>query len=71
MKLIRRCAQEALDLKCARLMWQVLKWNTPAREFYKKIGAEEQLEWLPNRFDAKGLERFLAATAPKDKDGAA
>lgn len=58
--------QEAVDLKCVRLMWQVLKWNTAARDFYKKIGAEELQEWLPCRFDSKGLERFLAATAGTD-----
>ena len=31
---------------CGRMDWQVLDWNTPAREFYRRRGAEWLKEWL-------------------------
>lgn len=31
---------------CGRVDWQVLDWNTPAREFYQKQGASCMNEWL-------------------------
>ena len=31
---------------CGRVDWQVLDWNTLARDFYTRRGAEEMREWL-------------------------
>lgn len=31
---------------CGRVDWQVLDWNTPAREFYERKGADCMSEWL-------------------------
>jgi len=31
---------------CKRIRWQVLDWNTPAIEFYKKLGANLDGEWI-------------------------
>ncbi len=31
---------------CKRIRWQVLNWNKPAIEFYKKIGANLDDEWI-------------------------
>lgn len=31
---------------CGRIDWQVLDWNTPAREFYERKGAECMDQWL-------------------------
>lgn len=31
---------------CGRVDWQVLEWNTLAREFYVRRGATETTEWL-------------------------
>ncbi len=31
---------------CQRVRWQVLEWNTPAIEFYRKIGATLDGEWI-------------------------
>ena len=30
--------------------WQVLDWNTPAIEFYKKYDADLETEWLNGKF---------------------
>ncbi len=34
---------------CGRMDWQVLDWNMPAREFYRRRGAEWLKEWLVYR----------------------
>lgn len=44
--LFDRTVQEARLLGISGIMWQVLDWNTPAIEFYKKYGAEISGEWL-------------------------
>jgi len=31
---------------CGRVDWQVLDWNTLARDFYRSRGADEMKEWL-------------------------
>ena len=31
---------------CKRIRWQVLNWNTPAIDFYKKLGANLDDEWI-------------------------
>ncbi len=38
--------QEANDLGVSGIMWQVLDWNEPAINFYKKYGADVSSEWL-------------------------
>ncbi len=37
---------QAKQRGCGRVDWQVLDWNTPARDFYDKQGAEYMSEWL-------------------------
>ena len=32
--------------KCSGMMWQVLDWNTPAINFYKKYNASFDPEWI-------------------------
>ena len=31
---------------CKRIRWQVLNWNKPAIDFYKKLGADLDDEWI-------------------------
>jgi GNAT superfamily N-acetyltransferase len=38
--------EEARRLKVGGMMWQVLDWNKPAIDFYKKYGADISNEWL-------------------------
>lgn len=39
-------AKIAKEQRVERLEWQVLEWNTPAIEFYKKYNATLDSEWL-------------------------
>jgi len=43
---------------CRRMDWQVLDWNTPAIEFYKKFNAKLDPEWLDGRLFKHDLERI-------------
>jgi GNAT superfamily N-acetyltransferase len=53
--LFRACAREAVAHGCARMEWQVLAWNTPSIEFYERLGAHHQADWLPFRLDDEAL----------------
>ena len=44
--LMDRLIVEAKEKKFNRIIWQVLDWNEPAINFYKKYNAEFDDEWL-------------------------
>ena len=44
--LMDRLIEEAKEKKFNRIIWQVLDWNEPAINFYKKYNAEFDGEWL-------------------------
>ena len=44
-------AMIARSTSCARYHWQALDWNTPALQFYSKIGARRCDEWVNLRMD--------------------
>ncbi len=44
--LMDRLIVEAREKKFNRIIWQVLEWNEPAINFYKKYNAEFDAEWL-------------------------
>lgn len=46
MMLYNACLQFAKDKGFMRMTWQVLDWNTPAIEFYKKVGAGFDNGWV-------------------------
>jgi GNAT superfamily N-acetyltransferase len=49
---------EARRTGAQRLKWQVLDWNEPAIEFYKKLGAQLDGEWLNGNLTAEQLAAF-------------
>ena len=44
--LFERLIEEAKGKKFNRIIWQVLDWNEPAINFYKKYNAEIDGGWL-------------------------
>jgi len=44
--LMDRLIEEAKEKKFSGMMWQVLEWNEPAINFYKKYNANFDAEWL-------------------------
>lgn len=45
-RLFDRTLQHALDENATGMMWQVLEWNEPAINFYKKYGSKFDSEWV-------------------------
>lgn len=48
----------AIERGCGRLEWSVLDWNTPAIEFYQRMGAEIKPEWQTCRVTGAALAAF-------------
>lgn len=48
----------AAERNYGRMEWQVLDWNEPAIEFYKKYESQFLEEWLDCRLDRKDLMRL-------------
>lgn len=44
--LFEHTIKEARNMGVSGMMWQVLDWNQPAIEFYKKYGAAMSNEWV-------------------------
>jgi GNAT superfamily N-acetyltransferase len=44
--LFERTMRHTVDQNCTGMMWQVLDWNEPAINFYKKYGAKLDGEWM-------------------------
>ncbi len=59
--LLRHLARVAVDRGCGRLEWTALDWNTPALDFYAKLGAEVLVEWQTHRLDGAALTRLAGA----------
>lgn len=53
--LLRHLAGLALERGCTRVEWSVLEWNTPARDFYKAMGAHELDDWRITRVTGDAL----------------
>ena len=52
-------AKEAASRKHRRMRWQVLDWNEPAIQFYKKLGAEIDEGWYNGTLREEQLKSWL------------
>ena len=53
--LVAHLARITLERGYTRLQWSALDWNTPALEFYAKLGAARLDEWKVHRLDGDAL----------------
>ncbi|MCG8708596.1 GNAT family N-acetyltransferase [Brenneria sp. 4F2] len=58
--LLGHLADIARQRKCGRLEWSVLDWNQPAIDFYNRIGALPQNEWIRYRLDERGIRQLAS-----------
>lgn len=58
MALIKALIKVAKQEKVRKLEWQVLKWNTPAIEFYKKLNTLFDDEWLNCKLTFHQIQSF-------------
>jgi GNAT superfamily N-acetyltransferase len=61
--LFRHMARLAVARDCIDMEWNVLDWNTPAIEFYRRIGAKPVRGWIPQQLGGDALTA-LAEGAP-------
>lgn len=53
--LMDRLIEEAKEKKLNAIVWQVLEWNDPAINFYKKYNADFDPEWINCSLDLKKI----------------
>lgn len=58
-ELLKNVFKIAKKEDCKRVRWQVLNWNSPAIEMYKKLNAIIDDEWINCDFDSKGIKNYL------------
>ena len=58
--LFERTMRHALDENCSGMMWQVLDWNEPAINFYKKYGSNIAQDWKNCNLERKQIENFFS-----------
>jgi GNAT superfamily N-acetyltransferase len=58
LKRLSYLAKLAKERNCGRFEWWVLDWNSPAIEFYKRIGARPMDEWTVFRVSGDQLEQL-------------
>lgn len=57
--LFDRTMQHTLDENCTGMMWQVLEWNEPAINFYKKYGTRLDDEWTNCHLESDQIKKLL------------
>ena len=65
-RLLVHLARIAVERECARMEWAVLDWNTPARDFYFKLGAVAMDEWTVFRMTPEAFGRLAREEARAD-----
>jgi len=57
--LFNEVVKVAKEQKVRRMEWQVLEWNTPAIEFYKKYDAVLDSEWINGKLTGEQLQAII------------
>jgi GNAT superfamily N-acetyltransferase len=60
--LLEHVAAIAVARGCQRLEWTVLKWNSPAIAFYRRLGAVAMDEWETMRLSGEALARVAGGS---------
>jgi GNAT superfamily N-acetyltransferase len=62
--LLSHLARLTVERGCTRLEWNALDWNTPALNFYARLGAKRLSTWELHRLDGAALERVASGPPP-------
>jgi|SRR3989304_1260593 len=58
--LFEKTMEKAIEENCSGMMWQVLDWNEPGLNFYKKYNAKFDDEWVNCSLDADEMKKLLS-----------
>ena len=61
-RLIEAVARIGVERNCGRFEWTALNWNKEALDFYERLGARAQDEWVLLRLNAEGLGKLGSAS---------
>ena len=61
--LFDRTMQQCIESGCTGMMWQVLDWNEPAINFYKKYNAKMEYEWVNCHLEATQIKELLGSNS--------
>jgi GNAT superfamily N-acetyltransferase len=61
--LFERTLQHALDENCSGMLWQVLDWNEPAIQFYKRYGSKLSQEWINCSLERNEIEKIVKSNS--------
>jgi GNAT superfamily N-acetyltransferase len=61
--LLKRVAAIAKERGCGRMEWEVLDWNQPSIEFYRKLGAAPVVGWTKYRLAGDALESLALGSS--------
>jgi RimJ/RimL family protein N-acetyltransferase len=64
-KLLDKLVEKAREVNARRLTWQVLDWNEPAINFYKKVGASLDAEWVNCTLTREQIEGWTPKSTEK------
>jgi len=56
------------ELNLNGMIWQVLDWNTPAINFYKKYDADINKKWLNGKLTKKKINKICSSLYKKPTD---
>ena len=59
-KLFEATIKICQKLKLNGIIWQVLDWNTPAIDFYKKYNADISSKWLNGKLTKKQIDKICS-----------
>ncbi|MFT3670150.1 MAG: GNAT family N-acetyltransferase [Pseudoxanthomonas sp.] len=62
-RLMVHLARLAVERGCGRFEWSVLDWNTPAIDFYRRLGAVGLDAWTVQRVSGEALQALAAQDA--------
>jgi GNAT superfamily N-acetyltransferase len=57
-KLFDAVIKKAKEKNAKQVHWQVLDWNTPAIEFYNKLGVSTDAEWLDCKMTEDQIQEY-------------
>ena len=63
-KLMAALVQEARTHDCYQIKWTVAAWNKKGMEFYEKLGAEQNTQWLNYELNEERFDAVSQTPAP-------
>ncbi|MFT6969568.1 MAG: GNAT superfamily N-acetyltransferase [Candidatus Endobugula sp.] len=57
-RLLDAIVNEAIRVDARQVMWQVLDWNAPAINFYKKLGTDLDSEWINCKLEYDQIQNY-------------